>query len=138
MTTKRPISIGDYIIIALFAMVAVTALAFTLFGIPYVLLESSHMSFWLAILMPLGTIMSGIIFSYSLAQYTLDKQFRDLVLLLMAINMILDGFLYLLTNVSFAELSPFADRDRNRTIVIAFGLILGPSAFEHESVSESE
>lgn len=45
----------------------------------------------------------------------------------MAINMLLDGFLYLLTNTSFAALSPFADRDRNRTIVIAFGLILGPS-----------
>ncbi|MFW9793624.1 MAG: hypothetical protein ACFFEE_04950 [Candidatus Thorarchaeota archaeon] len=127
MSIKRRYTIGDYAIIILFTMVIITTLTLTFSGIPYVLIEPFHMSFWLAILMPLGSIMSGIIFSYSLAQYTLEKQFRDLVLLLMAINMLLDGFLYLLTNTSFAALSPFADRDRNRTIVIAFGLILGPS-----------
>ncbi|MHA2359041.1 MAG: hypothetical protein ACXAB5_02115 [Candidatus Thorarchaeota archaeon] len=128
MIAKRQLTSGDYVVVVLFAIVVVSTLVFTLTGIPYALIESTEMSFWLAILMPLGTIMSGIIFSYSLAQYTLEKQFRDLVLLLMAINMLLDGFLYLLTNTSFAAVFPFANRDRNRTIVIAFGLILGPSA----------
>ncbi len=127
MNNQRPLTRGDYGVLVLFTIAVVSTLVLTLTGIPYVSLESMEMSFWLAILMPIGTIMSGIIFSYSLAQYTLEKQFRDLVLLLMAINMLLDGFLYLLTNTSFAAISPFADRDRNRTIVIAFGLILGPS-----------
>ncbi|MFW9767375.1 MAG: hypothetical protein ACFFF9_12890 [Candidatus Thorarchaeota archaeon] len=127
MSVKRTLTKGDYTIVLAFVIIVTTALLFTITGSAYIILESSQMSFWLAILMPLGTLLAGIIFSYSLAQYTLERQFRDLVLLLMAINLLLDGFLYLLSNTSFAALSPFADRDRNRTIVIAFGLILGPS-----------
>ncbi|MFW9833989.1 MAG: hypothetical protein ACFFEK_08350 [Candidatus Thorarchaeota archaeon] len=127
MSTKRKLTFGDYIIVVFFLMVIIASIVLTLSGIPYIEIESSQMSFWIAILMPLGTIMSGIIFSYSLAQFTLERQFRDLVLLFLAINLLLDGFLYLLTNAAFAPLSPFADRDRNRTIVIALGLVLGPS-----------
>lgn len=73
MSEKRHLTNEDYIVVTLFTLVLVSALAFTLSGIPYVVIESSHMSFWLSILMPVGAILSGIIFSYSLAQFILEK-----------------------------------------------------------------
>jgi len=56
-------------------------------------------------------ILAGVILTYSLAQYTMTRQFRDLVILLMAVNMILDAFLYL-----FVSLSHF----RNKNIPIVY------------------
>jgi len=127
MSKDRPLSIGDFLIVLLFLTVIISSIVITMSGIPFILIESETMSFWLIIIVPLAAICGGIIFTYSLAQYTITKQFRDLVLLLMALNIILNAFLYILTNEAFTTLSPFANRDRNRTLIIAVGLILAPS-----------
>ncbi|MHA1906372.1 MAG: hypothetical protein ACW98Y_03680 [Candidatus Thorarchaeota archaeon] len=127
MKEQRPFSLGDYLIVILFLSVIIIVLTITISGIPYILLDSEIMSFWLLIIVPFEAILAGIVFTYSLAQYTLTRQTRDLVLLLMAVNMILGAFLYVLSNEAFIDLSFFANRERNRTIILAFGFIWAPS-----------
>ncbi len=127
MTKVRPLTKGERILLSIFLLIVLSIFIVLASGVPYITIESVQMSFWLMIIVPIEIILSGIIFTYSFAQYTLDGQFRNLVLVLIAVNMMLDAFLYILTNTAFAGLSPFADRDRNRTIVIAFSIILGPT-----------
>jgi len=49
-----------------------------------------------------------------------------LALILIALNAIIMVLFYLLTNVAAIDWSPFASRERNRTIVAAFAFIVGP------------
>jgi hypothetical protein len=96
-------------------------------GIAYIEMVPEHMASILMILVPISTMMAGVIFTYSIAQYTLQKRFRHLVLIFFAVNMMITGIFYFLTNASMTPLSPFAGRERNRTIVAAFALVLAPS-----------
>lgn len=90
-------------------------------------MTESAMAFWLSILWPVQAILDSFIIFYSMVRYTMLREYRDLLLLFLSVNLLLVGFFYVLTNASSIVLSPFADRDRNRTIVASIGFILGPS-----------
>ncbi|TFG31964.1 hypothetical protein EU527_11285 [Candidatus Thorarchaeota archaeon] len=97
-------------------------------GYAFTIIDSNLMAITLAILVSIETMAAGIIFSHSFAQFIIHRRFRDLVLIVMSINLIITGLFYIMTNGSMIGISPFADVVRNRTIVVAFALVLAPAS----------
>ncbi|MFW9892015.1 MAG: hypothetical protein ACFFFO_07435, partial [Candidatus Thorarchaeota archaeon] len=127
MQKKRSLSLGDFILLVIFSAVVISSLILVLSGSAFIIMVPEDMALILSILVPIAAMLAGVIFTYSIAQYSMQKQFRHLALVFMALNMILTSVLYYLTNVSMMSISPFADQARNRTIVAAFSLVLAPS-----------
>ncbi len=112
---------------AIFLLILSLNILLIVAGVPQQMMVESEMAFWLSILWPVQAISISFTIIYSLVRYARLHEYRDLLLLFLSANLLLVGFFYMLTNESSVVLSPFADRDRNRTIVTALGLILGPS-----------
>ena len=96
-------------------------------NIAFIEMVPERMAIGLVILVLISVTFSGSIFTHSLAQYIINRRFRSLIFIFLAANLILTSILYLLTNASMESLLPFADRDRNRTIVVAFALAIAPT-----------
>ena len=127
MTEKFVLNKGDYGLFLILLIVLFSSIAAVSSGIIYIELVPEHMAFVLSILVPIATMMAGIVFTYSLAQFILQKRFRNLILVFFAVNMIITTILYFMTNSALVSISPFADRERNRTIVALFAFVLTPS-----------
>jgi len=125
---KRPLDKGDYSLVALFLSIIAVSFSLILSGVAYIELTPSQMVFSYLIIIPLGAVMAGIIFTYSLTQYTLQGHFRHIVLIFFAMNAVISVSLYFVSHPAMVGISSFADQMRNRTIVVAFGFILVPSA----------
>ncbi|TFG28416.1 hypothetical protein EU528_11270 [Candidatus Thorarchaeota archaeon] len=127
MTEKFVLKKGDYGLLLILLIVLFSSITAVASGIVYIELVPEYMAFILSILVPIATMMAGIVFTYSLAQFILEKRFRNLILVFFAVNMIITTILYFTTNLALVSISPFADRERNRTIVTSFTFILAPS-----------
>jgi len=124
----RALDRGDYSIISIFVLVVLLSLIAIVSGTAYIELQPQKMVFAFLIIIPIGAMMAGIILTYSLTQFTLQRQFRHFVLIFFSVNAILAVSLYFITHPAMSAFSPFAGRLRNRTIVTAFGFILAPTA----------
>ncbi len=93
--------------------------------------------FWLTLNTVIGSLAAGIVLIYSLERYKQEQLFRDLLLVMMCITVIITGILYLITSPAFTDLSPFVDRNRNRVIVLFEGLILSASPLLGSLVNET-
>ncbi|MGQ4913041.1 MAG: sensor histidine kinase [Candidatus Thorarchaeota archaeon] len=124
MPRSTDLTRGDYVLLLVFAAVVVFSLAEVLSGAAFIEVSKEYMATVLALLMPLAMMMSGIILIYSIAQYVLQRRFRHVLLILLAVNMILTSIFYFITNESMTAIFTLAGRERNRTIVAAFGLPL--------------
>ena len=127
MQQKRPLGPGDYLLVVIAILVIIISLLPVFTGNAFVEMVPEHMALLLMIIVPISFMMAGVIFTYSLAQFSLNMRFRHLVLIFFAVNMMLIGMFYFITNASMTSISPFADRERNRTIVAAFALVFAPS-----------
>lgn len=116
----------DLIVLALFFIVLLVIFSSLFSGVVWIELDTSQLGFWINWLIPLDIAIMAIVFTYSFVRYTQDQQFRHLVLILIAVNSILISIFYLLTNVAAIDWSPFASRERNRTITATFAFIVGP------------
>ncbi|MFW9849756.1 MAG: hypothetical protein ACFFF4_11485 [Candidatus Thorarchaeota archaeon] len=67
---------------------------------------------------------SSMIFTHTLIHFSRKKSIRYLVLLLMAFDAIVVCIMFLISHPSFELWSPFADRNRNRSLAIAWGMML--------------
>lgn len=114
--------------LSVFILVIVADSVLVITGISRVMLDPDTMALPLLILFAVETMFCGIIITYSLGAFRLERRYRDLVLLLMAANMLLSGLFYVITNASMTSISMFANRDRNRTLVASFSLVLAPFA----------
>jgi len=127
MGQRKPLTKGDYLLLVIFFAVVITSIILVVTNIAFIEMVPEHMALFLIILVSISVMMAGVIFTNSLAQFTIERRLRNLVLIFMSVNIILTFILYLLTNASMESLIPFADRARNRTIVAAISLVLAPS-----------
>ena len=97
-------------------------------GFAWNILSLNQFSLGFVILSFLLVVSAGAVLTYSFVSFSQSREVRHLMLLLMSANIILWIFLFLLSHPSSANWSVFfSDRDRNRTLAIAFVLIIIPS-----------
>jgi hypothetical protein len=103
-------------------------LALVLSGNAWILLDQGQMALIQLVMVPMMSILCGTIITYSLIHYEQNQQFRDVIFVIICVNVTLGVFMYLLTSPAMEGVSIFADRERNRTIVSVYAFILAPSA----------
>ncbi len=116
----------DLIVLLLYLVVLMLMLSSLLTGIVWIELDTPQLGLWINSLLSLEIAVIGVVFTYSLIRYTQDHQYRHLALILIALDAMVLCLFYLLTNVAAIDWSPFAGRERNRTIVTVFVFIIGP------------
>jgi len=126
MTSRNKRARVDLIVVVIFIVVLLLIMFTLLTGLVWIELDIPQLGLWINILLPLEIAVISVVFAYSFVRYTQDQYFRDLALILIALNAIIMVLFYLLTNVAAIDWSPFASRERNRTIVAAFSFIVGP------------
>ncbi len=126
MTSRNKRARVDMIVVVIFIVVLLLILYTLLTGLVWIELDIPQLGLWINILLPLELAVISVVFTYAFVRYTQDQYFRDLALILIALNAIIMVLFYLLTNVAAIDWSPFASRERNRTIVAAFVFIVGP------------
>ncbi|MHA2424357.1 MAG: hypothetical protein ACXAEF_06190 [Candidatus Thorarchaeota archaeon] len=119
---------ANTVIVAMFLVELVLILFAVLSGNAWVILEPNQLALGLILYVPLMFILCGTIMTFSIVHYQQNKHFRDIILILLCVNIMISAFMYLVTQPALAGISEIADRERNRTIVTAFGLILAPTA----------
>ena len=126
MTSREKRTHADLIVVIILIVVLLLILFALLSGVVWIELDIPQLGLWINVLLPLEIAVIAVVFTYSLVRYTQYQYFRDLALILIALNAMFLVLFYLLTNVSAIDWSPFASRERNRTIVTAFSFIVGP------------
>jgi hypothetical protein len=126
VTNDRGLRPTEVIIILAFLVLVITDTLIVMSGVVWVILDTQVVEFWVILLTCLGIALDAVMLTYSLVRYSQESHFRELVLFLITVNMIIAGALYMLTNAASFDWSPFADRDRNRTVIATMGFILTP------------
>jgi len=97
-------------------------------GFAWNILSLNEFSLFLVILSFLLAVSAGAVLTYSFVTFSQNREVRHLMLLLMSANIILWIFLFLLSHPSSTNWSVFfSDKDRNRTLGMAYVLIIIPS-----------
>jgi signal transduction histidine kinase len=97
-------------------------------GIAWNILGLLEFSFWLVVMTFLLIISAVSVLTYSFVSFTQSREVRHLMLLLMSANIMIWAFLFLLSHPSSINWSVlFSEKNRNRTLVIAFVLIVIPT-----------
>ncbi|MHA1928648.1 MAG: hypothetical protein ACTSV2_08750, partial [Candidatus Thorarchaeota archaeon] len=97
-------------------------------GIAWTILELSEYAYWMTLLAFLLAVSAGMVSTYSFVSFMKTRQIRNLMLLLLGLNIIMWAFLYLVTHPASVNLAPlFSSRNRNRTMGFGLVLIIVPS-----------
>jgi len=109
------------ILVFLFSLTVFTESAWIIINLP-------EFSFWMTLL-TIGLAVSAMAVStYSFVAFVQSREVRHLMLVLLGVNIVLWSFLFLLTHPSSVLwAAEFSDRDRNRTLAMAFVLAVIPS-----------
>ncbi|MHA2359413.1 MAG: hypothetical protein ACXAB5_04010 [Candidatus Thorarchaeota archaeon] len=118
----------DRIVLFLFVITVISVLVAGFTEIAWRIMSLTEFAFWLVI-MTFALIISAVsVLTYSVVSFTQSREVRHLMLLLMSINIMIWAFLFLLSHPSSISWSViFSERNRNRTLVIAFVLIVIPT-----------
>ena len=114
-------------ILVLFVIFVSIPVIFIVTGVMWYDMTQGQLVFWLTLNTVIGSLSAGIVFIYSLERYKQEHLFRDLLLVMVCITVIITGVLYLITSPAFTGLSPFVNRNRNRVIILFEGLIIAAS-----------
>lgn len=116
------------VVILLFALFLFGFVITGISGFAWNILGLNEFTLGFVILSFLLVVSAGAVLTYSFVSFSQNREVRHLMLLLMSANLILWTFLFLLSHPSSANWSVFfSDKDRNRTLAIAFVLIIIPS-----------
>lgn len=116
------------VVILLFALFLFGFVITGISGFAWNILSLNQFTLGFVILSFLLVVSAGAVLTYSFVSFSQNREVRHLMLLLMSANLILWTFLFLLSHPSSANWSVFfSDKDRNRTLAIAFVLIIIPS-----------
>ncbi|MEM2142677.1 MAG: hypothetical protein QXS20_04735 [Candidatus Thorarchaeota archaeon] len=85
-------------------------------------LPSPAFTLWMFILVLMLAVSAGIVFAHALISYVQLRSPEDLILSLVAANIVVMTFVFFLTHYAFEGLSPLASRDRFRVVVWLMGL----------------
>ncbi|MFW9847949.1 MAG: hypothetical protein ACFFF4_02350 [Candidatus Thorarchaeota archaeon] len=95
-------------------------------GIAWDLLDRTVFSIWMILISFLIAVSAGGVGTYSFVSFVKTHEMRSFMLILLGANFILWTFLFLVTHPGSLDWSEFADRDRNRTLVTTFVLLIVP------------
>ena len=122
--TKRE----NQIITLLFVIISFSFLFAGVSGSAWQILTIPDFSFTLVILSIALAVTAGAVLTYSFVSFSQNREVRHLMFLVMSANILLWIILYLLSHPSSVDWSPyFSDRDRNRTLAMAFVLVVIPT-----------
>ncbi|MHA1928650.1 MAG: hypothetical protein ACTSV2_08760 [Candidatus Thorarchaeota archaeon] len=129
MTSKADYQWINWILVVTFASTVSIIVALIASGLAWNILIMREFSFWLNILTPSLAVAASSVVIYSFVSYMQTKETRNLMLVVIAFNVILWAFIFLPTHPASIDWSPFlAEKDRNRTIMVLLGLTFPPSA----------
>ncbi len=116
------------IVLFLFVITFVSVFIAGITGIAWNILSLNEFSFVLVVMTFFLIISAVSVLTYSFVSFTQSRELRHLMLLLMSVNIMIWAFLFLLSHPASANWSVmFSERNRNRTLVIAFILIVIPT-----------
>ncbi|MFW9845049.1 MAG: hypothetical protein ACFFEV_10770 [Candidatus Thorarchaeota archaeon] len=127
----------SFTILVLFVIFVSIPIIFIITGVMWQDMSQGQLVFWLTLDTVIGSLSAGIVFIYSLERYKQEQLFRDLLLVMICITVIITGVLYLITSPAFEGLSPFVNRNRNRVIILFEGLIIAASPLLGSLVNEN-
>jgi len=116
------------IVLALFVTITAALAVLAVSGVAWRILSVAEFSYWIIIITLFLAISAVTIMTFSFVSFTQTREVRHLMLLLMSVNILLWAFLFLLSHpasISWSDL--FSERNRNRTMVIAWVLIVVPT-----------
>ncbi|MFW9794747.1 MAG: hypothetical protein ACFFEE_10620, partial [Candidatus Thorarchaeota archaeon] len=116
------------ILLFIFVVTMISFLVAGFSGLAWRILDLIEFSFWIVIVTFLLAVSAVAVLTYSFVSFTQSREVRHLMLLLMSANIIIWGFLFLLSHPSSINWSAmFSDRNRNRTLAMALVLIVIPT-----------
>ncbi|MGY5857908.1 MAG: hypothetical protein RTU63_00960 [Candidatus Thorarchaeota archaeon] len=116
------------IIVSLFALFSLSFLISGISGSAWQILLLTDFNFYLVIICITLAVTAGALLTYSFISFFQNREIKHLMLLVMSANIILWIILFLLSHPSSADWSIyFSDRNRNRTLAMAFVLIVIPT-----------
>lgn len=118
---------ADFLMVAVSAYAFIIFLIFTVSGAIWEEANWSTLAMVLPLLVTALVTSASIILTHSLLHFFRERFTRNLILLLMSLDIILLAVMFFLSHPFFEMWFPFANRQRNRTIVIAMGLAIFPS-----------
>ncbi len=116
-----------FTILFLFTLFVAITIILIMTGVMWYPLSHEQLVFWLTIDTSGGSLAAGIVFIYSLERYKQEHLFTDFLLVMLSITAIFTGMLYLITSPAFQGLSPFAERNRNRVILMFQAIVMAVS-----------
>ncbi len=128
---------ADILILSLSAYVSIYLGFVTFTGLIWTLTLAEVIATSIPLLIAAILASSSIILTHSLIHFFQTRQIRNLVILLMALDIIILGMTYLVSHPIFSGWLPFADRNRNRTLMIAMGLAIFPSMLAGSFLGEA-
>lgn len=128
MPPKRKFSRDEIFIIGIF-LIILTIVAILIFSEEvWVIVPVYQMSIWIIFASVFMAMIGGVVATYSFVAYMQKPETRHIVLGLLGFDIIFIAFAFLFTHPSSELWIPFfPDRQRNRSIVIIFGMALIPS-----------
>lgn len=122
--TLRKFDMMEVLILAVSIYVAAYLLVVSLSGQIWYFLEPEIVALSLTLLVAGTLTTTSMIFTHSLLHYSQKKEVRYFVLLLMAFDAAMLCVMFLITHPSFEIWFSLADRNRNRSLAILWGMVL--------------
>ncbi|MCK5238743.1 MAG: hypothetical protein KAR33_04290 [Candidatus Thorarchaeota archaeon] len=136
---KEKYSFADIPIVALSGYIGAFLLYVSFTGLIWVISSTQTIALWITLLVATLLATASMIFTHTLVYYSQQKKVRSLLILYLSVDIILMAILFLLSHASFELYSIFADTQRNRTLIVAFGLAVSSfamgSAFYGEKIA---
>ncbi len=128
MNPRQKISRDEIFIFGTFVLVLVGVLYLIATQAVWIVVDIEVMAVWIIVASVTTAILGGVVATYSFVAYRQLSELRYLVIGLLAVDMIYISLAFLFTHpASELWIPQLADRQRNRSIIVAFGLALMPT-----------
>ncbi|MHA1577978.1 MAG: PAS domain-containing protein, partial [Candidatus Thorarchaeota archaeon] len=92
---------------------------------PWVEIAASILSIGISLSVSLVVIMFALIITFGIIRFKQERMYRDYILIILAVNMIVLEFLYLITHpVNAGALPEIASRENNRSLYVNMAIII--------------
>lgn len=128
MTPSDNMARDKMLIYGIFLFTLAIVIAFLVTGEAWVIVSIETMAVWVIFASVFIATLGGVVATYSFVSYLQTQELRFLVLGLLGFDIVFTAFAFLFTHPSSLLWIPsFADRQRNRSIIILTGMALIPS-----------
>ncbi len=128
MTPPRSLARDEYLILGLFLLVISVVMSLIVSGNISIVLSEEEMIFYLIFLTVVTAVLGGVVATYSFVAYRQYPEFQYMVLGMLGIDIFFIAFAFLFTHPSSnLWISLLSDHQRNRSIIVIFGISMIPS-----------